>query len=124
MIFLWFIHGGLWEILPGMFVFGVGIGTTYAAMPALIARRVATAELGSAVSFNQVLRTVGGSFGSAISGAVLAANLGPDRHASGSGINIALAVGAIGSATVFAALVIHLRLHRWGMTSRENPEPA
>jgi predicted MFS family arabinose efflux permease len=124
MIFLWFVHGGLWEILPGMFVFGLGIGTTYAAMPALIARRVATAELGSAVSFNQVLRTVGGSFGSAISGAVLAANLGPDRHASGSGINIALAVGAIGCATVFAALVIHLRLHRWGMTSRERPEPA
>jgi hypothetical protein len=37
---------------------------------------VANEELGSSVSFNQVLRTVRSSFGTAISGAVLAANMG------------------------------------------------
>ncbi|CAN5341014.1 MFS transporter [soil metagenome] len=107
-ILLWVAHTDLWEILLGMLLFGVGIGTTYAAMPGLIARSVATAELGSAVSFNQVLRTVGGSFGSAISGAVLAAHLAPDQHPTEQGINISLAIGAIGCAVVCLALVINL----------------
>ncbi|GMA35429.1 hypothetical protein GCM10025876_16330 [Demequina litorisediminis] len=81
-----------------MFVFGVGIGTTYAAMPGLIARSVATEELGSAVSFNQVLRTVGGSFGSAISAAILSAHLAADGHPTARGIGLVLGVGAAGSA--------------------------
>ncbi|MGH8882176.1 MAG: MFS transporter, partial [Stackebrandtia sp.] len=101
---LWFVHDRLWEILVGMLLFGLGIGTTYAAMPALIARRVADTELGSAVSFNQVLRTVGGAFGSALSGAVLAAHLGADLHPTDTGITLALALGACGSAIVFVAL--------------------
>ena len=47
-------HNHLWELMASQFLFGVGIGTTYAAMPGLIARSVVTEELGSAVSFNQV----------------------------------------------------------------------
>ncbi|WP_378144642.1 MFS transporter [Cnuibacter sp. UC19_7] len=110
MILLLIAHDELWEILAGMFLFGVGIGSTYAAMPGLIARSVAIAELGSAVSFNQVLRTVGGSFGSAISGAVLAAHMATDGHPTGSGIEFALALGAAGCAAVLIALVAdHLR---------------
>ncbi|MEU8895858.1 MFS transporter [Nocardia sp. NPDC048505] len=103
---LWLAHDELWEILIGMFGVGAGIGTTYAAMPALIARSVADAELGSAVSFNQVLRTVGGSFGSAMSGAVLAAHPAATGYPSDSGIEIGLAVGAAGCSTVLAVLVI------------------
>ena len=104
-VLLLFAHTELWEILIGMFVVGMGVGTTYAAMPALIARSVATEELGSAVSFNQVLRTVGGSFGSAISGAVLAAHLGADGHPSGDGIFLALAISAIGCVAVLIGLL-------------------
>ena len=104
---LWLAHDELWEVLIGMLIFGVGIGTTYAAMPGLIARSVAAAELGSAVSFNQVLRTVGGSIGSAIAGAVLAANLAPDLHPTTKGIDLTLALGAIGCAVVFVALLTH-----------------
>lgn len=88
-VLLWWAHNELWEILAGMFGFGIGMGMTYAAMPALIARSVADTELGSAVSFNQVLRTVGGSFGSAVSGAVLAAHLAPDLHPTEAGIKLA-----------------------------------
>ncbi|MFF2108503.1 MFS transporter [Rhodococcus koreensis] len=106
-VLLWFAHDELWEILIGMFGFGMGMGMTYAAMPALIARSVADTELGSAASFNQVLRTVGGSFGSAVAGAVLAANLAPDLHPTEGGIKTALAVGAIGCAVVFAALLVN-----------------
>ncbi|MEW1808698.1 MFS transporter [Pseudarthrobacter sp. NPDC080039] len=104
---LWLAHDELWEILIGMLVFGCGMGTSYAAMPALIARRVATAELGSSVSFNQVLRTVGSSFGTAVSGAVLAAYSAPDSHPTGAGITTTLGMGAVLCATVFVSLVIH-----------------
>jgi predicted MFS family arabinose efflux permease len=106
-ILLFTAHNQLWEILVGMLLFGVGIGTTYAAMPGLIARSIAAEELGSAVSFNQVLRTVGGSFGSAISGAVLAAHLSADAHPSDAGISISLAIGSVGCVLVFIALLIH-----------------
>ncbi|WP_284981540.1 MFS transporter [Arthrobacter sp. efr-133-TYG-118] len=104
---LYFAHAGLWEILIGMLVFGLGMGASYAAMPALIARSVATEELGSSVSFNQVLRTVGSSFGTAVAGAVLAANMAPDLHPSGAGISATFALGAVLCAVVFIALLIH-----------------
>ena len=106
-ILLLFAHRELWEILLGMFLFGVGIGATYAAMPGLIARRVVAQELGSAVGFNQVLRTVGGSFGSAISGAILAANMAPDQHPSGVGITLALVISAAACSVVLIALVVN-----------------
>lgn len=106
-ILMWRAHDDLWEILIGMFGFGAGIGMTYAAMPGLIARSVAATELGSAVSFNQVLRTVGGSFGSAVAGAVLAAHLSADLHPTDGGIDLALAIGAVGCVVVFAALLIN-----------------
>jgi MFS family permease len=104
---LWFAHTELWEILLAMLIFGLGMGTSYAAMPALIARSVANEELGSSVSFNQVLRTVGSSFGTAISGAVLAGNMGDDLHPTGVGITTTLALGALLCAAVFVALLIH-----------------
>ncbi|AKS36470.1 MFS transporter [Mycolicibacterium goodii] len=100
-------HDELWEILIGMFLFGVGIGMTYAAMPALIARSVAAEELGSAVSFNQVLRTVGGTFGSAVSGAVLATHMAPDLHPTEGGIALALEISAIGSAVVLLGISVN-----------------
>lgn len=105
-IVLWLAHDELWQILVGMLGFGAGIGTTYAAMPALIARSVADRELGSAVSFNQVLRTVGGSFGSAMSGAVLAAHLAVGGYPTATGIEIGLAVGASGCTGVLAAVLL------------------
>lgn len=112
-VLLWLAHDELWEILIGMLGFGAGIGTTYAAMPALIARSVADRELGSAVSFNQVLRTVGGSFGSAMSGAVLAAHVGTTGYPTGTGIAIGLAVGAVGCTAVLTALLAtHLLAHQ------------
>lgn len=106
-LLLLFAHSELWEILIGMLIFGLGMGASYAAMPALIARSVAAQELGSSVSFNQVLRTVGSSFGTAIAGAVLAAHMAPDLHPTGAGITTTLAIGAIICLAVFIALLIH-----------------
>lgn len=91
---LWLFHTELWEILLGMLLFGLGMGAAYAAMPALIARSVATEELGSSVSFNQVLRTIGSSFGTAVSAAIIAANTSADLHATDTGITATFALGA------------------------------
>ncbi|GAA4528749.1 MFS transporter [Brachybacterium paraconglomeratum] len=111
-LLLYLAHSTLWEILLGMFLFGVGTGATYAAMPSLIARRVAAQELGSAVSFNQVLRTVGGAFGSAISGAVLATHMAPDLHPTAAGIDLALLISAAACAVVLIALLVnHVLTH-------------
>jgi predicted MFS family arabinose efflux permease len=117
-LFLWLVHGELWEIMLGMLLFGVGIGMTYAAMPGLIAKTVAAAELGSAVSFNQVLRTVGGSFGSAVSGAVLAAQTGPGLHPAATAINATLSLSALCCAVVVTALVVN------HLISRNKAKPA
>jgi predicted MFS family arabinose efflux permease len=106
-IFMFFLHTALWEVAIGMLLFGLGIGLTFAAMPGLISRTVAEQELGSAVSFNQVLRTIGGSIGSAIAGAILSANLTTNSTPSGTGIDIAFGTGAIACAAVLVALIVH-----------------
>ncbi|MGB3301517.1 MAG: MFS transporter [Gordonia sp. (in: high G+C Gram-positive bacteria)] len=108
-LMLWFTSDQLWEILIGMALFGIGMGAAYAAMPTLIARNVAIFEVGSAVSFNQVLRTVGGALGSAVVGAILVANPGSN------GIRISLGAAAVGGTIVFLALVVNqfrIRRHR------------
>src|SRR3546814_4800668 len=53
---------------------GIGVGTVFAAMPQMIVAAVPASETGSALGFNQVLRTIGSSVGSAASASVLAAN--------------------------------------------------
>lgn len=105
-VFLAIAHAELWQILVGMLFFGLGIGATFGAMPALIGRRVASAELGSAVSFNQVLRTVGGSLGSAITAAVIAANLAPDLYPTTAGVVWAMTAGAVICVAVFVTLFL------------------
>ncbi|MEZ2391787.1 MFS transporter [bacterium RCC_150] len=109
---LWFAHTELWVILIGMLVFGWGMGASYAAMPALIERSVAAEELGSSVSFNQVLRTMGSSVGAAAAGSVLAANTAPDLHATETGISTTLAIGALLCAALFVALLIRTLISR------------
>ncbi len=99
-LMIWLTNDELWEVLLGMFLFGLGMGAAYAAMPTLVARNVAAFEVGSAVSFNQVLRTVGGAAGSALVGSILAAS--PGVH----GITVALGVAAVATTVVCLALVI------------------
>ena len=106
-VVLWEWHGTVWTLGLGMFLFGVGIGSGYAAMPALIARSVAVDQLGSAVSFNQVLRTVGGAVGAALSAAVLAAHPSGGPYSTDAGITGAFGVGVLCCAAVMLALIAH-----------------
>ena len=64
-------HHEVWQLLAVMAVAGIGSGCTFAAMPGLIVRAVPQTETGSATSFNNVLRYLGFSAGSALALALL-----------------------------------------------------
>ncbi|MEU9116700.1 MFS transporter [Streptomyces sp. NPDC048483] len=63
----------LWLSFAVMGVLGLGVGVFSAAMPAAILAVTPAAETSSAMSFNQVVRSVGFSIGSALGGLTLAA---------------------------------------------------
>jgi predicted MFS family arabinose efflux permease len=65
------------ELLIAMAILGFGVGSFSAAMPAVILAVTPEEEMSSAMSFNQVVRSVGFSLGSAVGGLVLSARLSP-----------------------------------------------
>lgn len=73
---LW--HGSLWQAFIMSGLLGIGLGTTFAAIPGAIAQAVPVKETGSAIGFYQVVRFTGYSTGSAVTAAVLAARAGED----------------------------------------------
>ncbi|MFD7918130.1 MFS transporter [Streptomyces sp. NPDC059740] len=74
-----FARDGLWEVFLVMGVAGLGIGFNFAVTPALIIRGVPAHETGSAMSFNQVVKYIGYSAGSALSAVILEAATAPGR---------------------------------------------
>lgn len=94
LLLLTFAHDRLWELVLGLLLCGFGTGLTFGAMPLLISRRVQASRVGSALGFNQVLRTTGNSIGSAIPAAVLAATATTLGTPSGAGISLVFAIGA------------------------------
>jgi len=68
-----FVREDLWQLFVAMAVAGLGVGTVFAALPALIVSAVPAREMGSAMSLNQVLRYVGFALGSALGATVLEA---------------------------------------------------
>jgi len=72
-------RSNLVDLLVEMAILGFGVGTFSAAMPAVILAVTPRAETSSAMSFNQVVRSVGFSFGSAVGGLVLAAGTRPGQ---------------------------------------------
>jgi predicted MFS family arabinose efflux permease len=66
-------RSNLAELLVSMAILGFGVGSFSAAMPGVILAVTQRSETSSAMSFNQVVRSVGFSLGSAVGGLVLAA---------------------------------------------------
>ncbi|MFC7342803.1 MFS transporter [Saccharopolyspora griseoalba] len=62
----------IWQLVLVSCVIGAGIGLSYGAMPALIMSAVPRSETAAANSLNTLMRSVGTSTSSAVSGAVLA----------------------------------------------------
>jgi MFS family permease len=68
------------ELVVVMAVVGLAVGTVFAVTPGMITRAAPSHETGSAMGFNQVLRYVGYSTGSAVSAAVLTAHTPAGAH--------------------------------------------
>lgn len=68
---LW--HDELWQVLVAMAIGGLGSGFSFSSMATLIVPHVPAAETGSAMAFNQLLRYLGFSVGSASCVALLTA---------------------------------------------------
>jgi MFS family permease len=104
-------RSNLSEVLLSMAILGFGVGSFSAAMPGVILAVTERGETSSAMSFNQVVRSVGFSLGSAVGGLVLAAGthagrLFPDNTAYTTAAIIGIAVMAI------TALIILGLAHR------------
>jgi predicted MFS family arabinose efflux permease len=113
MAFLALFHDRLWHVLIGMFLQGLAIGASFVLMPTMILAAVPGEQTGSAVALNQVLRTLGGSVGSALTGALFAAAtlrgaLLPEEH----GYTLAFGTTAVGCVLLAAALVLAPSLRR------------
>ncbi|WP_258052520.1 MFS transporter [Streptomyces sp. Ru73] len=101
-----FARSGLWEAFVAMGLIGLGAGVTMSVMPALIVGAVPAHETGSAMSFNQVVKYIGYSGGSAFSAAVLAAHPGVRGLPAESGYRVAGLAGC--GVWVLTALVGYL----------------
>jgi predicted MFS family arabinose efflux permease len=99
-------HDRLWQILVGLFVQGMAIGASFVLMPIMILRAVPAEQTGSALAVNQVLRTLGGSLGSAAVAAVMtsATTAGSSLPAE-SGYTFAFVAIAVSSMVLVLALV-------------------
>jgi MFS family permease len=73
-VFFALVHGALWQACVMMAMLGIGFGFTFAAIPGLITRSVPSQEVGSAMGFYQVVRSIGFSAGSALVASILASH--------------------------------------------------
>ncbi|MBT2209318.1 MFS transporter [Actinomadura sp. NEAU-AAG7] len=110
-----YARGHLWLAFAVMGLLGLGVGAFSAAMPAAILAVTPAEETSSAMSFNQVVRSVGFSVGSALGGLVLEAHTGsgatfPDE----AGYTVAALAGA---AAMAVTILITLLLRRPAETS-------
>ncbi len=94
MVIFLFLRDSLWEIFVVMAIGGLGVGCTVAAMPAFIVRAVPSAETGSTLGVNQVLKVIGSSLGSALTASILTAHTPlRARFPTESGYTVAALVG-------------------------------
>jgi MFS family permease len=109
----------IWQLVVVSALIGVGIGLAYGAMPALIMDATPPSETASANSLNTLMRSIGTSFASAVSGVILA-NMTTDFHGtavpSEGGFRLIMAISA---GAAIAAMVIAAFLPR----RRREPEP-
>jgi MFS family permease len=109
-------------LMVGHMIIKGGIGIAYGAMPALIMSSVSAADIGSATSFNTLMRQIGSSTGSAVVGAVLAAvavTAGGDVLLTEAGFRISFLIGlgvALAALTI-AAFIPYRRAVTSGTTA-------
>jgi predicted MFS family arabinose efflux permease len=73
-------HHTLVQILLGILVMGAGIGLAFSAVGALVVEAVPSEQTGVSAAVNTVMRTVGGSLGTAVGGSVLTWSAGESSY--------------------------------------------
>ncbi|MFT4122346.1 MAG: MFS transporter [Microbacteriaceae bacterium] len=99
--------GSTWGIMAAIMVINIGVGLAYGAIPMLIMSAVPAGETASATSFNTLIRSIGTSAASAVTGVVLAAmttTTGGATVPSLPGFQLALVIG--GTVALLAIVVI------------------
>jgi EmrB/QacA subfamily drug resistance transporter len=100
-------HSSLWQLLVSGALTGIGIGLAFAAMSNAIIEAVPATQTGEATSVNSIVRTVGGSIGSAVIAAVIVSDVTPQGiptdHAFTTGFWVATGVSAL---AVLASLAL------------------
>ncbi|KAK1180135.1 MFS transporter [Streptomyces sp. NBS 14/10] len=95
----------VWHLVLVSCVIGGGVGFTYGALPALIMGAVPASETAAANSLNALMRSLGTSFASAVSGVILA-QMTTDFHGhaltSENGFKVVMAIGAGAALLAFA----------------------
>lgn len=101
-------------MLVGGGLVGLGMGLSYAALTGLIVTAVPEREVGVASGFNVVMRMMGGAFGSAMVGAVLAGSADVVSAASPGSFTLAFALsGAASVVGVVLAVLLRRGRGRW-----------
>jgi MFS family permease len=72
------MHGAPWEVLTSMAIFGVGLGTAFAALGNLVVEAVEPHQTGAAGGMNTVMRMVGGALCGQLSATFIAAHTRAD----------------------------------------------
>lgn len=108
-------RGTLWELAIIMALNGIGMGCVFAANPVQIVRGVPATETGSATSFYQVLRSIGFSAGSALSGTVLVTSIPAGRTLP--------TAGGYDTAAVFGIVVLLVAAATAALFTRRSPAP-
>ena len=101
-------RGAMWEILVVMALSGIGVGLIFAVVPGMLLRAVDVSQTASAMGFNQVLRYIGYSVGSALAGLILELHTEPGSTLpSGGGYTMS---GIVSAGMWIAMLVVVLVL--------------
>ena len=101
------VHDQLWQVVASGLLTGAGIGLAFAAMSNAIIEAVPATHTGEATSVNAIVRTIGGSIGTAVVAAVIASDTSaqgmPSDHAFTLGFWVCAAVGVL---AILAALAM------------------
>ncbi|MES0837064.1 MFS transporter [Nocardiopsis umidischolae] len=99
------LMSGIWQLMIASTVIGAGVGLAYGAMPALVMAAVPRSETAAANSLNTLMRSIGTSVASAVTGMVLTSMTlpvgGQDLPSQGA-FTLVLGIGGLAALTAFA----------------------
>jgi MFS family permease len=105
-------HHTLVQILFGILVMGAGIGLAFSAVGALVVEAVPSEQTGVSAAVNTVMRTVGGSLGTAVGGSVLTWSAGESSYVT---------VLLLYAAALAGALICAIQVPRPSLTISPTP---